>query len=232
MSAPVPPDDAGATEGLRTRQKARRRQEILDSAEQLFESVGVDAATVAAIAERANVSPPTVFNYFGSKENILSALIFEGTESKRIAHMNQPRRTGVPFAEVMHAFLRELTANTLQIAGKRVWRYAEATHIRRPETEFGRRFAQSDAELVALIDAFLNDYAIVLRGGTTEDAALVGRMFFDRWTARYFAFIRDDKMTMDTHVADLRADVNRMVTLLFDDAFAARSPLKNKEAAE
>ena len=60
-----------------------RRQTILHCAEQLFARDGIDATTIAAIAEAADVSPPTVFNYFGSKENILSALVFEGTEKAR-----------------------------------------------------------------------------------------------------------------------------------------------------
>lgn len=38
-------------------------------------------------------------------------------------------------------------------------------------------------------------------------------------------------MTLGAHAKHLRADVDQMVALLFDDDFAARSPLKNKEAA-
>ena len=60
---------------------------------------------------------------------------------------------------------------------------------------------------------------------------LLGQLFYDRWTARYFEFIKDDAMTLRAHMQLLRQDVDAMVTLLFDDAFAAQSPLKNSEAA-
>ncbi|MDU8928797.1 TetR/AcrR family transcriptional regulator [Alisedimentitalea sp. MJ-SS2] len=228
---PASATQANAT-GLRGRKKARRRQEILRSAEHLFARDGVEAATMAAIAERAGVSPPTVFNYFGSKENILHSLIFEGTRQKRRDHMSLPRKTGIPFAQALGEFLCEFTENTLQIAGKRVWRYAEATNIRRPDSDFGRQFAVSDNELMKLVNSFMSDYDVVLSRGDISDLGLVAQLFFDRWTVRYFEFIKDDSMTLQTHFGALRQDVDTMVALFFDPGFAAHSPLANTEESQ
>lgn len=223
-----PRQDETAETGLRERKKARRRQEIVEAAAKLFASQGFDATTMADIAHETGVSPPTVSNYFGSKENILSALIFEGTEAERIQHLQTPRKTGCSFATVLGDFLCECTDNTMRVAGKRVWRYAEAANIRRPGSELHKRLSHTDAELHKLIATVLDEYDIALHNGDRPDVEFLARILFDRWTARYFAYIKDDAMTLEAHNALLRADMQALVALLFDEAFAARSPLKPK----
>ncbi|WP_322867948.1 TetR/AcrR family transcriptional regulator [Aquicoccus sp. G2-2] len=215
--------------GLRSKKKARRRQEILRCAGRLFARDGFDATTMATIASEADVSPPTVFNYFGSKENILSALIFEGTEDERTRHLKSPRKTNCNFADVLADFLCDCANNTMRIAGKRVWRYVEATNIRRPGSDFQRRFDHSDTELHNLFARFLSAYDIVLRNGQTPDTRFLAWLFYDRWSARYFAYIKDDDMPMSEHETQVRSDVDAMVALLFDDDFTATSPLKKAD---
>jgi AcrR family transcriptional regulator len=56
--------------GLRDRHKARTRLAISDVATQLFVEHGFERVTVAQIAEAADVSVKTVFNYFPSKEDL------------------------------------------------------------------------------------------------------------------------------------------------------------------
>ncbi|MES9520588.1 TetR/AcrR family transcriptional regulator [Streptomyces capoamus] len=57
-------------EGLRERKKRQTRQYISDVATGLFIERGFDAVTVAEIAEAANVSVNTVYNYFPTKEDL------------------------------------------------------------------------------------------------------------------------------------------------------------------
>ncbi|MCP5071688.1 MAG: TetR/AcrR family transcriptional regulator [Rhodobacteraceae bacterium] len=204
----------------------------MECAERLFARDGIDATTMALIASEAEVSPPTVFNYFGSKENILSALIFEGTQREREQHLSRPRKTDCSFAEVLGDLLCECTENTMRIAGRRVWRYAEAANIRRPNTEFEKQFMHSDEELQNLIAVFLGEYEMQLRNGSSPDPHFLATLFLDRWTAHYFTFIKDESMTVETHEKSLRADVTPMVSLIFDDDFAAHSPLKTSEIAQ
>lgn len=56
--------------GFDRRRKAKE-QSILQTALTLFMRQGVKKTSVQEIAKQANVSPVTIFNYFGSKENLL-----------------------------------------------------------------------------------------------------------------------------------------------------------------
>ncbi|MEV0370083.1 helix-turn-helix domain-containing protein [Streptomyces sp. NPDC050636] len=57
-------------EGLRERKKRQTRQYISDTATGLFLERGFDAVTIAEIAEAADVSVNTVYNYFPAKEDL------------------------------------------------------------------------------------------------------------------------------------------------------------------
>lgn len=56
---------------LRERKKQQTKQRIQDEAFQLVRVRGFDATTIAAIADAADVSPSTVYRYFGTKEGVL-----------------------------------------------------------------------------------------------------------------------------------------------------------------
>lgn len=64
---------AAATPGLRDRKKAETRERIAYAAVDLLVNEGVENATIAKIAERADVSPRTFHNYFPHRD---AALLF------------------------------------------------------------------------------------------------------------------------------------------------------------
>lgn len=67
--------------GLREKHKKQRRRAILDAAKGLFVKRGYSATAMQEIAARAEVGVGTVYNYFGSKQRLMLAVVREDAES-------------------------------------------------------------------------------------------------------------------------------------------------------
>lgn len=70
MNAPPPP-----AEGRVARRQARNRSALIAAARRIMSEKGIDAATMAEIAELADVGAGTVYNYFKSKEDLAVAVL-------------------------------------------------------------------------------------------------------------------------------------------------------------
>jgi AcrR family transcriptional regulator len=95
--------------GRRERKKAATRASIVEAAHELFLERGFDAVSVREIADRADVSPTTVFAHFPQKE----ALAF-GDEDERHERLvaaidGRPPGTSISAALKAH-YLAEITA--------------------------------------------------------------------------------------------------------------------------
>ena len=67
----TPATGVAEAEGLRERKKRLMRQQLSDTATQMFMERGFDAVRVVEIAEACGVSEKTVFNYFPTKESLI-----------------------------------------------------------------------------------------------------------------------------------------------------------------
>lgn len=61
--------------------RAEREAEILDAARAAFADDGFDVATVAAVAERAGMTPANVHYYFATKDDLFAAVVVRGYRS-------------------------------------------------------------------------------------------------------------------------------------------------------
>jgi len=69
---PVPPDAAAPrNNGLRERKKRLLRQQLSDTATELFVERGFDDVRITEIADACGVSEKTVYNYFPTKESLI-----------------------------------------------------------------------------------------------------------------------------------------------------------------
>ncbi|MEU1228748.1 TetR family transcriptional regulator [Streptomyces sp. NPDC005828] len=98
-------------EGLRERKKRQTKQRISDIATGLFLERGFQAVTVAEIAEVADVSVNTVYNYFPAKEDLFLDRM-EGI-THRLARMIRGRDAGESAAQ---AVLREIRGHVTAVS--------------------------------------------------------------------------------------------------------------------
>jgi AcrR family transcriptional regulator len=102
--------------GLRERKKQKTREDIARAAMRLFAKRGFDEVTVAEVAEAADVSEKTVFNYFPAKED----LVFPDGEARWAALLDsiRARPAGTSLIAVFrgetHAFLDRVGAGDVE----------------------------------------------------------------------------------------------------------------------
>ncbi|RJL27187.1 TetR/AcrR family transcriptional regulator [Bailinhaonella thermotolerans] len=94
-------------ESLRERKKRRTRQHIRDVAMGLFVERGFDQVTIAEVADAADVSVNTVYNYFDAKEDLV--LPPDQASPHRLADIVRERAPGQSAARAVLARLREET---------------------------------------------------------------------------------------------------------------------------
>lgn len=208
--------------GLRSRKKAKRRDEIIAAARTLFAQQGIDATTMADIAAAAGISAPTVFNYFGSKDGVLIALISDGTrearDSDRELHWQENTNLGTL---ILNLFMR-VSTRTLEIADKRVWRYAESAAIRHPDTELTSQYAGVTQALVDVVAEFFDGLDLSLRSGAQPSGQFLAQLFFDVWMPCYIRLITSEEQTLVEHEVILRKRILPLVDMLFDDESIAK----------
>ncbi|MET9700224.1 TetR family transcriptional regulator [Streptomyces sp. NPDC006529] len=96
--------------GLREAKKQRTRQQLAATALELFLERGFDAVSVADVAAAAEVSKPTLFRYFPSKEDLLLDRFADHQDEA--ARVVRERPSGQTPVEAVHAhFIDALAAN-------------------------------------------------------------------------------------------------------------------------
>ena len=212
--------------GLRSRKKAKRYDEIIAAARSLFASQGIDATTIADIAAAAGISAPTVFNYFGSKDGVLIALISEGTmvarEEDRHLHLHDDASLDALVVEM----LVRISRRTLEIAGKRIWRYAESAAIRHPDTEFGSQYQNVTEAMIEVVAEFFDGLSLKTRSGAQPSAAYFARLFHDVWIQCFLNLIMEEEQTIAEHEERLKSRIFPLIHMLFDDASISHPPRK------
>ncbi|WP_019931004.1 TetR/AcrR family transcriptional regulator [Nocardia sp. BMG111209] len=96
------------------RERADRRQRIIDTARELAESDGWETVTVRRLADRIEYSQPVLYSHFAGKRAIVSAVAEQGiaalSEAMRAARTAAPT-PGAAMELVARAYLDFATAN-------------------------------------------------------------------------------------------------------------------------
>ena len=109
-----PGSPAARDESLRERKKRLMRQQLSDTATEMFLARGFDGVRVAEIAEACGVSEKTVFNYFPVKESLILDR-WDTTSAALRAALADPGQS--PIGAAQRILSDELTAITSWLAG-------------------------------------------------------------------------------------------------------------------
>src|SRR3977135_153749 len=101
-------------EGMRERTKTLMRQQLTDTATQMFMERGFDAVRVWEVAEACGVSEKTVFNYFPTKESLVLDR-WQSTPTALLCGLADPAVT--PIEAALRVLDSELTSWTAWFAG-------------------------------------------------------------------------------------------------------------------
>jgi AcrR family transcriptional regulator len=86
-----------------------RRKQIMDSALELFATEGFSKCSISMLSQHAGISKGLMYNYFNSKEGLLSAVIENGLNE--IMHLLDPNHDGILQPEELEDFIRKVFNN-------------------------------------------------------------------------------------------------------------------------
>jgi AcrR family transcriptional regulator len=119
--------------GLRLRKKAAQKAEILGAAMQLLERNGFDGCRIEDIANVANVSLKTVYNYFPNKKSILVDLLREDRLVMQSAYEEIIAKPPSDLAEALARIIHADVGDVVTPQKKRLWRELLAAEMRTHE---------------------------------------------------------------------------------------------------
>ena len=128
-----------------------KHEVILEAAKKLFLEVGFGAASMDAIANEAQVSKQTVYNHFGSKEELFAAMVRTSLDQTTLA-FNEAAKSGDP-EKTLRAIGQRFMSMVFAEDKLAMHRILMAEVPRFPE--LGKVFYQSGP---AVIRRFLADY--------------------------------------------------------------------------
>ena len=105
--------------GLRERKKERTRRHIADTAARLFAERGYEQVAVTDVARAAEVAEQTVYNYFPTKEHLVTDR--EGQIQDRLCELIRFRPPGTTAATAIRDFVLESVAGIRRIPPE-LWR--------------------------------------------------------------------------------------------------------------
>jgi AcrR family transcriptional regulator len=182
--------------GRRERKKAATRASILNAARELFLEHGFDAVSVRDIADKADVSPTTVFAYFPQKESLAFGDEDERHERLVAAVVGRGPETSISEALQTHfrseiaAFQSEPQRQVLALMeatpalgeyAERMWFRHEGALAAAISEEFG--LTQPNDEIRLFVRFALQIQLVAIQGVSPEATIAAGFRFLDEgWT--------------------------------------------------
>ncbi len=193
--------------GLREKQKADREKRILKAAVTKFAAHGYRSVRMEDLAEAAEVSVGTVYNYYRTKGDILIATVAMEVEEVLASGAQIVAAPPAGVHEALCALIFSYYDHSLEYLSKEMWRSAMALSIEAPATPNGRRYTELDQWLSAQVTEMI--VALQTRGDVRDDvdAVAMGQVVFNNLNQMFIEFVKDDAAAL----SDLRNDVARQM---------------------
>jgi AcrR family transcriptional regulator len=193
--------------GRRERKKLERREEILGCATDLFNRHGFEGVSVEAIAEAADVSLRTLYNFFPTKLDLLVASYIQSLRERlenAFANLENPAEDPV---DGLYAWVKAQFDLYESVDRNILLRSALHGLAQGPQKGGGQDYAQFDYFALAGLTKLLDIYNA--RGSLSPDldVAAVARLIFAAGNGEFFFWIADPKASVEATLARMRTHI-------------------------
>lgn len=214
--------------GLREKQKIAREKRILESASMLFKRDGYDKTRMEDIAELAEVSTGTTYNYYQSKADILIAVVSMEVEEILIAGKQLIEGPLPSVAEALNALIALYYEHSLVYLNKEMWRMAMAFSIQRPQSPFSQRYAALDQrismQVVSLIETFQTKKMVI----SNLDHQALGETIFNNLNLMFTEFVKSNVMTIEELKQTVTRQLAPLTSLITNNSISLLKPVANR----
>ncbi|MGR3502268.1 TetR/AcrR family transcriptional regulator [Pseudaestuariivita sp.] len=196
--------------GLREQQKTDRQARILAAASDLYADRGFDPVRAEEIAEAAQVSTATLYNYFGGKGDILMTLVLR--EAEMIRDRTAPLIADPPRGALTayHAYFAAWFEPKTVLRNRDLWRRGIALSFTEDGTAASARLRDVDAQLLAQVMQLTKTLRARGELKMTLDCEAFGEGLFNAVNMLFFEHARAERQSLDA----LRTQVAKTVETL------------------
>ncbi|KZN20878.1 MULTISPECIES: TetR/AcrR family transcriptional regulator [Pseudomonas] len=196
--------------GLRERQKVERRQAISKAAIELFERQGFQNTTIEQIANQAGVSAPTVFKYFGNKQEIILEILHDADQRALKDTRNQIPEIEDP-VDALCYLERLLTGYALEVMHPSLWRELLPLILFGGDNGLPEGYRAMNDALRAEISGLLRELQQAGRLRADLNVDLAAFLLNDYSHLQLFRLVNQEQPDIESHSAQVR----RITELLF-----------------
>ncbi|MGB3832179.1 MAG: TetR/AcrR family transcriptional regulator [Mesorhizobium sp.] len=200
--------------GLRQRQKLDRDRRIVEAAARLFRESGYEGVKIETIAEQAQVSVGTIYNYYESKGDVLVAVVSLEVNEVIAAGEGVVAAPPPEAAQAVNALFGIYLRHSLHYLSKEMWRAAMSMSTLHPQSPLGRHYNDLDEGLCRQVCRLLAKLKARGSIGVWVDVDLAGRILFNTMNMMFIDFVKHDDMDMDVVVRAVGSQTELIVSLL------------------
>ncbi|WP_443191816.1 TetR/AcrR family transcriptional regulator [Pseudomonas indica] len=189
--------------GLREHQKAMRRKAISEAGVALFERQGFDNTTIEQIAREAGVSAPTVFKYFGSKQEIILEMLQKADETAlqearaHMAELDDP-------LEALCYLEQVLVDHALSMLPAPIWRELLLHVLGGDQSELPEKYKRLNESLQHAIASLLRDLQQRGKLRADLDVELAAFLLNDYSHLQILRLVSSEPMDLEQHRRQVR----------------------------